>query len=126
MGSRAGMEKCWANPHRSMGYRRGSRNAARQSSPAGTNGRSGQKQSAYERPLRAGRACCPGGPRAWRALGPGVRGLAHVTFDIASDFGWGDMSDQFDLIVIGGGSGGLAAAKRAAEYGARVVLIESG
>jgi glutathione reductase (NADPH) len=36
------------------------------------------------------------------------------------------MSDQYDLIVIGGGSGGLAAAKRAAEYGARVVLIESG
>ena len=36
------------------------------------------------------------------------------------------MSDQFDLIVIGGGSGGLASAKRAAEYGARVVLIESG
>lgn len=36
------------------------------------------------------------------------------------------MSDQFDLIVIGGGSGGLAAAKRAAEYGARVALVESG
>jgi glutathione reductase (NADPH) len=36
------------------------------------------------------------------------------------------MSDQFDFIVIGGGSGGLAASKRAAEYGARVVLIESG
>ena len=36
------------------------------------------------------------------------------------------MSDDFDLIVIGGGSGGLAAAKRAAEYGARVVLLESG
>src|ERR1700748_1826765 len=36
------------------------------------------------------------------------------------------MSDQFDLIVIGGGSGGLAAARRAAEYGARVALIESG
>jgi glutathione reductase (NADPH) len=36
------------------------------------------------------------------------------------------MSDQFDLIVIGGGSGGLAAAKRAAEHGARVALIESG
>src|ERR1700693_2546190 len=33
------------------------------------------------------------------------------------------MSDQYDLIVIGGGSGGLAAAKRAAEHGARVVLI---
>jgi glutathione reductase (NADPH) len=36
------------------------------------------------------------------------------------------MSDQYDLIVIGGGSGGLATAKRAAEYGARVVLVESG
>jgi glutathione reductase (NADPH) len=35
------------------------------------------------------------------------------------------MSD-FDLIVIGGGSGGLAAAQRAAEYGARVALVESG
>lgn len=36
------------------------------------------------------------------------------------------MSEQFDLIVIGGGSGGLAASQRAAEYGARVVQIESG
>ncbi|MBS0399330.1 MAG: FAD-dependent oxidoreductase, partial [Proteobacteria bacterium] len=33
---------------------------------------------------------------------------------------------EFDYIVIGGGSGGLASAQRAAEYGARVVLIESG
>jgi glutathione reductase (NADPH) len=32
---------------------------------------------------------------------------------------------EFDLIVIGAGSGGLAAAQRAAEYGARVVLLES-
>ena len=31
-----------------------------------------------------------------------------------------------DLIVVGGGSGGLAAAQRAAEYGARVALLESG
>jgi len=36
------------------------------------------------------------------------------------------MSDIFDLVVIGGGSGGLAAAQRAAEYGARVALVESG
>ena len=36
------------------------------------------------------------------------------------------MSEPFDLVVIGGGSGGLAAAQRAAEYGARAVLIESG
>lgn len=39
--------------------------------------------------------------------------------------GW-VMADQFDFVVIGGGSGGLAAAQRAAEYGARVALIESG
>lgn len=35
------------------------------------------------------------------------------------------MSKDFDLIVIGGGSGGLACAQRAAEYGARAVVIES-
>jgi glutathione reductase (NADPH) len=33
---------------------------------------------------------------------------------------------HWDLVVIGGGSGGLAAAQRAAEYGARVVVAESG
>ncbi len=32
----------------------------------------------------------------------------------------------FDLIVIGGGSGGIAHARRAAEYGARVAVVESG
>jgi glutathione reductase (NADPH) len=36
------------------------------------------------------------------------------------------MADKFDLVVVGGGSGGLAAAQRAAEYGAKVVLVESG
>ena len=36
------------------------------------------------------------------------------------------MAYDFDLIVIGGGSGGLAAAQRAAEYGARVAAIETG
>ena len=35
-----------------------------------------------------------------------------------------DASPVFDLLVIGGGSGGLAAAKRAASYGASVGLIE--
>ena len=33
--------------------------------------------------------------------------------------------DPFDYLVIGGGSGGLASARRAAEYGAKVALIES-
>jgi glutathione reductase (NADPH) len=36
------------------------------------------------------------------------------------------MDERFDVVVIGGGSGGLAAAQRAAEYGARAALIESG
>ncbi len=36
------------------------------------------------------------------------------------------MSNKFDLIVIGGGSGGIAHARRAAEYGARVAVIECG
>ena len=36
------------------------------------------------------------------------------------------MQNNFDLIVIGGGSGGIATARRAAEYGAQVALIESG
>ncbi len=35
------------------------------------------------------------------------------------------MVTDYDLIVIGGGSGGLACVQRAAEYGARALLIES-
>lgn len=33
---------------------------------------------------------------------------------------------DYDLLVIGAGSGGLAAAQRAAEYGARVAIVEKG
>jgi glutathione reductase (NADPH) len=36
------------------------------------------------------------------------------------------MAETFDLVVIGAGSGGLAAAQRAAEYGAKVAIVESG
>ncbi len=36
------------------------------------------------------------------------------------------MTERWDLIVIGGGSGGLACAQRAAEHGARAVVAEPG
>ena len=36
------------------------------------------------------------------------------------------MRSKYDLVVIGGGSGGIAMANRAASYGAKVALIESG
>ncbi len=36
------------------------------------------------------------------------------------------MTEHYDLIAIGGGSGGLATAQRAAEYGARALVIERG
>ncbi len=36
------------------------------------------------------------------------------------------MSDKYDLLVIGGGSGGLAHAQRATEYGANVAVVEYG
>ena len=35
-------------------------------------------------------------------------------------------SKQYDYIVIGGGSGGSASARRAARYGARTLLVEAG
>jgi glutathione reductase (NADPH) len=31
----------------------------------------------------------------------------------------------FDLIVLGGGSGGLGCARRASQYGAKVLIVES-
>ena len=37
---------------------------------------------------------------------------------------WEKWRKEYDLIAIGGGSGGVATARRAAEYGARVLLIE--
>ena len=36
------------------------------------------------------------------------------------------MTNKFDLLVIGGGSGGLAHAQRAAEYGAKTAVVEYG
>ena len=36
------------------------------------------------------------------------------------------MTERYDLIVVGGGSGGLAHAQRAAEYGASAAIVEKG
>ncbi len=36
------------------------------------------------------------------------------------------MLERFDLLVIGGGSGGLAHAQRAAEYGVKAAVVEYG
>ncbi len=36
------------------------------------------------------------------------------------------MTERFDFLVIGGGSGGMASARRAAAYGAKTALIETG
>ncbi|HLG10006.1 MAG TPA: FAD-dependent oxidoreductase [Gaiellaceae bacterium] len=36
------------------------------------------------------------------------------------------MTESFDLIVIGAGMGGVAAANRAAARGARVAIVEAG
>eukprot|EP00122_Pirum_gemmata_P008070 Pgem_evm1s7428 len=38
----------------------------------------------------------------------------------------GKLKKSFDLLVIGGGSGGLATARRASQYGAKAGIIESG
>ena len=35
-----------------------------------------------------------------------------------------ELTENYDLLVVGGGSGGLAHAQRAAEYGARVAVVE--
>ena len=35
------------------------------------------------------------------------------------------MSDNFDLVVLGAGSGGVAASRRAAAHGARVLIAEA-
>ena len=37
-----------------------------------------------------------------------------------------DANETYDYVVIGGGSGGLASARRAAMYGKKVALIEKG
>ena len=55
--------------------------------------------------------------------------ILHSGFAILNTFpaqGPGDMNKQYDLLVIGGGSGGVATSNRAASHGAKCALIESG
>jgi dihydrolipoamide dehydrogenase len=40
--------------------------------------------------------------------------------------GQGGDNDQFDVVVLGGGSGGYACALRAAQLGMKVALVEKG
>src|SRR6185436_17224181 len=60
-----------------------------------------------------------------RRMGSWARAIAAMLYSLApGNVGEGNAVRQFDLLVLGGGSGGLATAQRAAEYGARVALFE--
>jgi glutathione reductase (NADPH) len=62
----------------------------------------------------------PGGPIS---LAGGRAGISYAAAAFSTE---STVADRvFDLISIGGGSGGLACAQRAAEYGAKSVVIES-
>ena len=48
----------------------------------------------------------------------------NVSLDSGNTKAAAHENNHFDLIVLGAGSGGLAAAKRAARHGARVAIVE--
>ena len=50
-----------------------------------------------------------------------IRGLTSIARSMAPTG-----IKKFDFLVLGGGSGGIASARRAAEFGVKVGLIESG
>lgn len=50
--------------------------------------------------------------------------IEHDSVSHKEDEGSGQMSQVYDYIVIGGGSGGIASANRAAMHGAKVLLVE--
>src|ERR1700744_5970296 len=55
---------------------------------------------------------------------PGVDCSQPNSISLAKTYHWGMSEQTFDLISIGGGSGGLGGAQRAAEYGAKSAVIE--
>jgi glutathione reductase (NADPH) len=65
--------------------------------------------------------------RPWRRGSTGSRGglsCEDVSWRFSSSMESAVSDQSFDLISIGGGSGGLACAQRAAEYGAKTAVIE--
>jgi len=56
--------------------------------------------------------------------GPAVGAAGSSTEHTVLQDGVAGVTTKFDLIVIGGGSGGLAHAQRAAEYGAKAAVVE--
>ena len=57
-----------------------------------------------------------------------ITGKSQLRLMVESDehSGGGSVKAHFDLLVIGAGSGGMATAKRAAQWGAKVALVEKG
>jgi glutathione reductase (NADPH) len=51
--------------------------------------------------------------------------IYHARRVINKEIGTITMYNHYDMVVIGGGSGGIAAAKRAARHGARCILLEA-
>lgn len=57
---------------------------------------------------------------------PFVRGGQTQRLFSSTNGGGGDGEYDYDYFVIGGGSGGIASARRAATYGAKVAVVEKG
>lgn len=47
-----------------------------------------------------------------------------ASFDTGSNAAANPTEHAYDYLVVGGGSGGIASARRAAEFGAKVALVE--
>ena len=63
----------------------------------------------------------------WHLFEPAIRrmaGLGHVGLDVPPDYSSDQITDHCEMLVVGGGAAGLAAARTAAEDGAGVVLVE--
>jgi glutathione reductase (NADPH) len=64
-------------------------------------------------------------PRSLLSLSTSRR-LQHFFGTFSNNMSTAAAADEYDMLVIGGGSGGLGCARRAAQYGAKVGLVEYG